>query len=377
MKPRFSKIRILSLLLLFLVVGASAQNDQKIAEQRKAIAALEKKIAAEEAQISKLKKGRATTEERARRLARQIESRNQLITENEREAALLREEIVRTNGVADSLQQALDKNREQYRLLAREAYRNYRQNNYLSYLFSSSDFTQMARRLAALREMAALRERKLKHISELQGEVSAEREKLDGQKRSLDSVTRRATNQRERLKRDASAAKKEIKNLSQREKRALQRKMEQEQQLSVAISELRKLTRGNKEGASFSAGTSGLNLPVAHGKVKRYKGNMAEITGPKGAAVRSIYEGKVVEIKQNRITAKYDVFVAHGEYITSYANMGTVAVKKEQKVAKNQPLGTVGASVNATTMDTEYKIVFGIYSPNPKEEMSAAQCFKK
>ena len=239
MKPRFSNIRILSLLLLFLVVGASAQNDQKIAEQRKAIAALEKKIAAEEAQISKLKKGRATTEERARRLARQIESRNQLITENEREAALLREEIVRTNGVADSLQQALDKNREQYRLLAREAYRNYRQNNYLSYLFSSSDFTQMARRLAAMREMAALRERKLKHISELQGEVSAEREKLDGQKRSLDSVTRRATNQRERLKRDASAAKKEIKNLSQREKRALQRKMEQEQQLSVAISELR------------------------------------------------------------------------------------------------------------------------------------------
>ncbi|MBQ8917078.1 MAG: peptidase, partial [Alistipes sp.] len=164
MKPRFSNIRILSLLLLFLVVGASAQNDQKIAEQRKAIAALEKKIAAEEAQISKLKKGRATTEERARRLARQIESRNQLITENEREAALLREEIVRTNGVADSLQQALDKNREQYRLLAREAYRNYRQNNYLSYLFSSSDFTQMARRLAAMREMAALRERKLKHI---------------------------------------------------------------------------------------------------------------------------------------------------------------------------------------------------------------------
>lgn len=361
----------------FVAATASAQNEQRIAEQRKAIAALEKKIADEEAQISKLKKGRASTEERAKRLARQIESRNQLITENEREAALLRGEIARTDSVAAGLQSDLERARAQYKALARETYRNYRQNNYISYLFSSKSFADIARRLTAMREMALLRERKLHDIASLQGSVAAEREKLDGQKRSLDEATRRATTQRERLQRDASAAKKEIKNLSQRERKALQRKIEQEQQLSVAISELRKLTRGNKEGASFSGATTGLNLPVAHGKVKRYKGNMAEITGPKGAAVRTIYEGKVVEIKQNRITAKYDVFVAHGEYITSYANMGTVAVQKEQKVAKNQPIGTVGASVNATTMDTEYKIVFGIYSPNPKEVMSAAQCFKK
>ncbi len=372
---------ILQLMLVIfcglLTAPAVAQNEARIAEQRKAIAALEKRIADEEAQISKLKKGRASTEERAKRLARQIESRNQLITENEREAALLRDEIARTDSVATGLQSDLEHTREQYKMLAREAYRNYRQNNYISYLFSSKSFSDIARRLTAMREMALLRERKLQEIKTLQGSVAAEREKLDGQKRSLDDATRRATRQRERLQRDASAAKKEIRNLSQRERKALQRKMEQEQQLSVAISELRKLTRGNKTGASFSAETSGLNLPVAHGKVKRYKGNMAEITGQKGTAVRSIYEGKVVEIKQNRITAKYDVFVAHGEYITSYANMGTVAVKKEQKVAKNQPLGTVGAAVNAATMETEYKIVFGIYSPDPNEVMSAASCFKK
>lgn len=374
---RLCTILTLLLLFCFAALSAVAQNDKRIEEQRKAIAALEKKIADEEAQISKLKKGRASTEERAKRLARQIESRNQLITENEREAALLRGEIARTDSVATGLENDLERTRAQYKALAREAYRNYRQNNYISYLFSSKSFADIARRLTAMREMALLRERKLQEIASLQTSVAAERTKLDEQKQSLDASTRRATTQRERLKRDASAAKKEIKNLSQRERKAVQRKMEQEQQLSVAISELQKLIRGNKTGASFSGATSGLNLPVAHGKVKRYKGNMAEITGPKGAAVRSIYEGKVVEIKQNRITAKYDVFVAHGEYITSYANMGTVAVKKEQKVVKNQPLGTVGASVNATTMDTEYKIVFGIYSPNPKEVMSAAQCFKK
>ena len=140
---------------------------------------------------------------------------------------------------------------------------------------------------------------------------------------------------------------------------------------------MRKLTKGNKEGASFSSKTSGLRLPVQGGRVKRYKGNMAEVAGPKGAQAISIYDGKVVEIKRNRITGKYDVFVAHGEYITSYANLGTICVEKGQKVARNEALGTIGSAVDIETMQTEYRLVFGIYPPDPKQTMSAANCFKK
>ncbi|MBO5687647.1 MAG: M23 family metallopeptidase, partial [Alistipes sp.] len=119
------------------------------------------------------------------------------------------------------------------------------------------------------------------------------------------------------------------------------------------------------------------NLPVVGGRVKEYKGNMAVVTGVKGAAVRSIYDGKVVEVRRNRISGKYDVFVAHGEYITSYAGLDNVTVAKDAKVAKNGTIGVIGASVNLTSMQTEYRIVFGIYSPNPKETMRAADCFKK
>lgn len=376
MKPVL-RLLTLTLLLLFVHPTASAQNEQKIAEQRKAIAALEAKIAAEEAQITKLKKGRAQREERARRLAKQIEARNQLLVETERETNLLQGEIKRTNSVADSLSLSLEKNRALYAELVRESYRNYRQNNYISYIFSSRSFSEIARRLSALREMAALRDRKMQAINTLQNEVQQEREKLDRQQHALDSVKRSATKQRQKLQRDATNAKSEIKQMSRREREAMQRKLQQEEQLSVAISELRKLTKGNKEGASFSSKTAGLNLPVVGGKVKRYKGNMAEVVGEKGAAVRSIYEGKVVEVKRNRITAKYEVFVAHGEYITSYANLGATTVEKGQKVAKNERIGIIGTAVNPTTMNTEYKIVFGIFSPNPKEVMSAANCFRK
>ncbi len=366
-----------TLLLLVATSAVTAQEDRRVEEQKRAIAALEKRIAAEEEAIGKLQKSRKTTEERARRLARQIAQRNQLLTETEREASRVEKEVERSTEIADSLQEALEKNRTLYSDLAREAYRNYRQQNYISYILSARNFADISRRLTMMREMAALRESKLREINTLKQSVADEQLRLESRQKELDSVSKKVEGQRKRLQRDASAAKQEIRTMSSKEKQALARKMEQEEQLSVAISELRKLTKGNKEGASFSSRTSHLNLPVVGGHVKRYKGNMAEITGDKGATVRSIYEGKVVDVKRNRITAKYEVFVAHGEYITSYTNLGSVSVEKGQKVAKNGTLGTVGAAVNVTTMETEHKMVFGIYSPNPKETMSAANCFKK
>ena len=363
MKP--TKSCILTLFLLFAALAASAQADRKIEQQKRVIAALEQKIAAEEREISKLKEGRVATEERVRRLARQIDSRNQLLEETEKQARLLRGEIDRTDSVAGDLGRSLDRNRTQYAEMVREAYRNYRHNNYLTYIFSSRDFADMARKITNLREVASMRERKLQDIAALSKQVAEEKELLD------------LKAQKQKLERDARNARTSIRQLSQKEKTALQRKISQEQQLDVAIGELRKLTKGNKEGDSFSTKTTGLRLPVTAGRVKRYKENMAEITGPKGAHVISIYDGKVVDVKRNRITNKYDVYVAHGEYITSYANMGSICVEKGQKVARNAQLGTIGSAVNIMTMETEYKLVFGIYPPNPGQKLRAENCFKK
>ncbi len=368
---------LLTFTALLSVPCATAQNNRKIEDQKRVIAALEKKIANEEAQIARLKKGRAASEERVQRLAHQIGTRNQLLDETEKQADLLRAEIARKDSVAGNLSYVLEQTRTQYIAMVREAYRNYRHHNYLTYIFSSRSFSDMARRLATLRATAALRERRLRDISTLAHRIRSEQAALAARKRSLDSVSRQLEAQRRDLENDARNARAEVAQLSQKEKNALQRKTAQQQQLDAAISKLRKLTKGNTAGASFSNKTSGLRLPVERGRVKRYKGNMAEITGPRGAAVVSIYEGKVVEIKRNRITDKYDVFVAHGEYITSYANLAATNVEKGDRVAKNARLGTIGATVDPLTLETEYKLVFGIYPPDPAQKMTAERCFRK
>ena len=355
----------------------TAEEKARIAEQRRIVEQLEKELAEDEKKLNSIKKDKSTAQQRVCSITRQINSRNQLLNRTEREIGSIERNITLNDSLIRKTNEQITTERERYAEMVREAHRNYKQNNYITYLLASQSFSDVARRIANIRAVAVLRSERLHRIDSLSVALNEQQEQLAQRRHSLDSVRGKAEAQRKKLQGDVRSAEQAMKQLSSREQKALREQMENEERLDAAIDALRRLTKGNTEGASFSKNTSNLNLPVVGGRVKEYKGNMAVITGAKGADVRSIYDGKVVEVKRNRISGKYDVFVAHGEYITSYANLEEVSVQKEQKVAKNGRLGEIGSAVNLQTMQPEYKMVFGIYSPNPKETMRAADCFKK
>jgi peptidoglycan hydrolase CwlO-like protein len=355
----------------------SEEEKARIAEQRRIVEQLEQELEEDEKLLKGIKQDKSTAQQRVRRITKQINSRNQLLNRTEREIGSIERSIALNDELITKTRQAYDKEREAYAEMVRESYRNYKQNNYITYILASESFEDVARRIANIRAIATLRSERLHRMDSLGAALNEQQLSLNTRRQALDSVQRKAEAQRKKLQSDVNSAKKVMNQLSKREQAALREKMKSEERLDAAIDELRKLTKGNKEGASFSRNTTNLNLPVQGGRVREYKGNMAEIVGAKGADVSAIYDGKVVEVRRNRISGKYDVFVAHGEYITSYANLDNVVVRKEQKIAKNAVIGEVGASMNLSTMKTEYKMVFGIYSPNPKEVMRAADCFKK
>ena len=379
---------VMTVAMSLLSEGVYAQNKKssqtetpeekaRIEEQRRIIKELEQKIEQDEKRISSIKKDKSTAPQRVTSITRQINSRNQLLNRTEREIGHIESDITRNDSLITSTKRQIDYERERYAEMVREAYRNHQQNNYVTYILASESFSDAARRIANIRAVASLRATRLQRIDSLNSALTRQQTTLAERRKELGEVQRKAEVQRDKLRGDVASAKQTMKLLSSREQAALRAKMEREEQLDVAISELRKLTKGNTEGASFSRKTSNLNLPVVGGSVRKYKGNMAEIVGERGATVRSIYDGKVVDVRRNRISGKYDVFVAHGEYITSYANLDAVSVEKNSKVAKNGRLGVIGSSVNINTMEPEYKMIFGIYSPSPKETMRAADCFKK
>ena len=381
MKRLFYILSCCVALLCVMPHAAVAQNDKteqsRISEQKRIIADLERQIAEDEKTLSNIKRDKSTAQQRVRTITRQINARNQLLNRTRKQISAIEKDISSNQQRLEQTHAQMRYEKERYAEMVREAYRNHQQNNYITYILASEDFSDAARRIANIRAVAELRVARIERIDSLGKAIEQQQSALTEQRQTLDNEKQKAESQRQKLQKDVSSAKQTMSQLSKKEQVALREKMETEERLDAAISELRKLTKGNKEGASFSRTTSNLNLPLVGGTVRKYKGNMAEIVGKEGAAVRSIYEGKVVDVRRNRISGKYDVFVAHGEYITSYANLESVSVEKGSKVAKNGTLGEVGASVNLTTMETEYKMVFGIYSPNPKEVMRASDCFRK
>ena len=375
------------LFLLALTLGAdvvyaqkeelTAEEKARIAQQRKVVEELEEQLARDELRLKEIKEDKSNALKRMRTITKQINSRNTLLSRTEGEILSIEKNIALNDNMITQTREEYDTEREKYAEMVREAYRNHRQNNYATYILASESFTDIARRIANIRAVASLRAARLHRIDSLGKALEAQQTTLAERRHKLDSVKGKAVAQRDKLQKDVKSAQRTMNQLSTKEKAALREKLESEERLDAAIDELRKLTKGNKEGASFSRTTSNLNLPVEGGTVRRYKGNMAEITARKGAAVTTIYDGKVVEVKRNRISGQYDVFVAHGEYITSYANLESVTVEKNAKVGKNQRIGTIGSSMNLSTMQPEHKMVFGIYSPNPKETMRATDCFKK
>lgn len=370
------KLCILIAVLLAFATSASAQTS-KIEEQKRVIANLEKSIAQEEKQLAKLKKSKASAEQQIVALTRQIEQRNKLISETTRQIKQLTAEVEASERRLKQLGGQLNSLEDSVAEIVRAAYRNYRYHNHLTFLFSAKSFTELTRRIAMLRVATQYRQQQISQVSATRSDVQAERELLTKRRAELSETKRRLNKQRTKLLANVQEAKRSVSKMSSKQQALLRSKMAHEEKLESAIKQLRKLIKGNKAGASFSDKTTALNIPVVGGKVKRYKGNMAEIVGPEGAAVTSIYEGKVVDIKRNKVTNKYDIFIAHGEYITSYANLSAVNVLKNAIVKKGERIGTIGSAVNISTMEMEYKIVFGIYAPSPDVKLSAANCFKK
>ena len=239
---------ILGLLLCLTVPAAGQKGDlqRQIAEKQRAIDALEKQIARGEQELTSIKKGKNSEQQSVRRLSRQIASRRQLLDETESQLSLLAEQLAASDSTAGALNVRLERYRAQYAAMVREAYRNYKQNSYLTYIFASKDFADVARRIANIRGVAKLREAKLREIAETAQEVGRQQELLAAQQQALDSTRRKIDAQRARYERDQRNAKARLQRMSAREKAVLREKERQEEQLDTAIAELQKLIYGKK-----------------------------------------------------------------------------------------------------------------------------------
>lgn len=362
------------LLLVLTSPDAAAQSKSAVEKQRAKVESYKRDLEQCKRRMKEIVASKSSASREIEQLRTQMNLRNSLIHETEEEMRLLQQQIDSSDSVAVLLGAEIERNRAIYAEMVREAWRNYRQNNYTTYLFSAHGVSDAARRTANLRCIAQMRAEKASQIEAQEQELGEQRAELSRRKHELDSIGASLATERKALQQDISDVRSRLGKLSANEKKTLAEQSNYQKRLDAAAEELRRLTKGNTEGASFSDKTSNLNLPVEGGSVMRYSNNVAYVKGKRGAKVISIYDGKVVKIDRDN-TNRYSVFVAHGGYISTYVHLGSVCVAEGDKIKKNQQIGTVGIGIDDEGRESIY-MNFALYNPSGKK-LNAANCFKK
>ena len=92
--------------------------------------------------------------------------------------------------------------------------------------------------------------------------------------------------------------------------------------------------------------------------------NGIEFICNQGSAVFCIFNGTVTRVFTCPNGTK-GIIVRHGEYMTVYANLGTVAVKQGAKVTTKQTLGTVAVNGDGVA-EFSFQLWKGTQSQNPR-----------
>ena len=357
--------------------GGKAKSSGAVDRQRAKVESFRRDLEECKRRMKQIAASKSSASKQIDELRTQMNLRNGLIRETQAEASLLRREIETNDSLVTVLGGELQRNRELYAEMVREAWRNYRQNNYTTYLFSSDGVGDAVRRAANIRRIAELRAQRASQIEQEEQELAEYRAVLNRRKHELDSVEISLASQRNALQGDISELRRKIGSLSAKEKKTIAERNDKQKRLDGAIAELQRLTPvsyTHLRAHDFSAKTSNLNLPVVGGSVSRYRNNMADIKGKPGAKVVTIYDGKVVRVEKD-ITNHYSVFVAHGGYISTYVHLSDVCVAYGDKITRNQQIGTIGIGIDDNGRESAF-MHFAIYD-RTGAKMSAANCFKK
>ncbi len=370
-------------LILLTGMTAYAQNKKELEQKKNR---LQKEIDFTNKQLKIVEKNKNATAEQLNALRKKIQLREALIGTINAEISVLGGEIASTSKEISNLEEQLQHLRNQYATMIRYAWKNRNVYQQLMFVFAAEDFNQAYRRLKYLQQYGAYRRVQASQILATQNQLSGKRTELELRKDEKTSLRNTEQKQKSTLLKEKKDQDNLLKNLTEREKRLRKEiadKQEAKRKLDRAIENIirkeieaarKKATAAGKKNVtnsnvftltpeaaklsnSFSGNKGSLPWPVEkgiitglfgehpHKELKNIiiKNNGVDIQSGKGSRARAIFEGTVSNIVSIPGAGKA-VIIRHGDYLTVYSNLETVAVNSGQKVSTRQDIGTIGAA---------------------------------
>ncbi|UGU17823.1 peptidoglycan DD-metalloendopeptidase family protein [Sinomicrobium kalidii] len=394
----------LGVMAAFLCFGfANAQSrEQKELEAKRA--RLQEEIQQINTLLSRQKKERQNVVTEVEDLNQKIRVREELIRVTNRQANLLNRQVNNNMRKIADLREELGTLKEDYAETIRRTYKSSSQQNRLMFLLSSESFFQAYKRLKYMKQYADYRkeqgrsiEAKTVELQQLNKDLIAQRkekEKLIAENKKEQQALEKERREQQELV--ASIRKKESQYNTQitkkrREAEAIDRQIEK--LIREAIAESNKKAGKSASNATFaltpeakviannfSANKGKLIWPVKKGVKSKGYGEYSDPVYPavknfnngviiatqSGEKARAVFDGEVSAIIAVP-GANKAVQLRHGNYITTYYNLGRIYVKKGQKISAKTELGEIFTSPSSGKTELKFFLYRDTHRLNPEE----------
>lgn len=387
MRTRIHLRLIAVLAALFVALQADAQQPKTVQGYNDLINRLEAEIQRNEELQEKIKGDRNDVDRELRLIRSRIQSRQEIIKSYREQITLLEKEISAKDKAIGELGRENDRLKAEYSEMVRAAYRNHKLNNSMAFLFASNDFADMTRRLDYMKRYNRMREEKAAQIDSVSAIRNGELQQLNARKTQADKSRRAGERELESLRKDEASFKSKSKSLSQQaskiaatiKKKEGEKKQAQAQLKKLLEEEARRNASRNRSEAEakamaqlsseFAKNQGKLPWPVPGGAVidrfgvhthptqknLKIENNGINIAGAKGAAVRCVFNGEVVQVAFIK-GMNNCVIISHGDYYTVYANLAAVSVSRGDRVSTGQHIGAIASEGEAGDQFLHFEI---------------------
>ena len=388
---------LLILAALFCALNLAAQN-QSLDALRDEIRRAEEEIRATNELLAKTKKDKQVTQNQLKLIQNRIRNRKQIIANLEKQTQVINGDIGTKNDTVHAMQNELTQLRKEYADMVYAAYKNYKLNNFLVFLFASKDFNDATRRISYMRRYNRMRQQKAEQIKSVAYSLHVQIGELENRKAELTKVRDTRTQEVSSLGKDEKqyqSSLSEINTKSGKLSSEIRKKQSQinklQQRIQAIIAEEARKNRATPKSAAqeeYIANLSGrfdqnkglLPYPVRGGViVDRYgvhphatqKGLMVNnkgvnIASGSGAEVRAVFEGDITQIVFVQ-GLNNTVIIRHGNYLTTYSNLASVNVKTGDKVTLNQVIGRLSNSDDSDDCVLHFEIWKETENLNPEQ----------
>lgn len=381
-------------LAVFCTLGAASQTIESLQED---IRRAEAEIAKTNTLLNKTRADQQVSQRQIQLIRTRIDNRQKVISSLSSQMTLINRKINNNNSNIKSLNQELVELKDDYSKMIYSAYKSYKLNNYLLFLFSATDFNDITRRIFYIRRYNQMRQRQAQKIAESSAQLADEIASLEQQNKELSNTQTAHNNEVKSMSNDQAQYSATLTRLNAQERdlagtiAATQKQVEQLQSQieRIVAEEMRKNQNteySDEYKAQFAAltGEFGNNqgklpMPVRDGVIiDRYgrhqhptqSGLIVDNKGVNFAASRtadvlSVFAGEVTRIFFFQ-GLNNSVMVRHGNYLTVYSNLETVAVKSGDIVLAGDLLGRLSSSNDAKDHYLHFEIWRETTNLNPE-----------